>query len=164
MSLRDYRTEGFKSAGMREGADIEKAVFGTPPTLPQDRKNEYVPFQEAVLWVKEHQPAPQDRPRIASNLRKMVAELASDMNNPVKFFTAVGTPLDRYHGVDAFLEQRGRIVTVDISQKEKEFTKADVLLVASIDPEGRVSVAPDELRMVAEQIAKKLGEQKRMAA
>ena len=164
MAWRDYATEGFKSSGMREGADIEKAVFGTPVIPPQERKSGYVPFQESVTFVKEHQPDPLKRSLFVKKLRSMVVEDCADTTVPVKFFTAVGTPLDQYHGVDAFFEQGGVLVTLDISAREKEVHKADVLLKAGMDNEGRVVIPDAELQQAAKNIAGILNQRSRLAA
>lgn len=138
-----------KNPGISAGADVERAVFGAPRL----ERGQYVAYREALEYVKNNQPSLQERPKIATMLRRKVADLCSDESLPVKFYTAVGTPLDIYHGVDAFFEQGSKIVTVDISMREKETTKADVLLVASMDEEGRVLIAANEMQQVAEKIA-----------
>ena len=138
-----------KTPGISAGADVERAVFGAPVLPP----GQYVSYREALEYVKNHQPSLEKRPKVATVLRQKVAELCSDESLPVKFYTAVGTPLDIYHGVDAFFEQGSKIVTLDVSMREKETTKADVLLVASMDEDGRVLIDAREMQQVAEKIA-----------
>ena len=109
MGLQEHisNAQSGKLHGIQEGYDIERAVFGAPVIPPRERKSGYVPFQESVTFVKEHQPDPLKRSPFVKRLRSMVVEDCADTTVPVKFFTAVGTPLDRYHGVDAFFEQGG---------------------------------------------------------
>lgn len=87
-----------------------------------------------------------------------------DTRTPVRFYTAVGTPLDVYHGVDAFFEQGGRIATVDVSLREKEMGKADVLLHVAMDDEGKVSLSEAEMKYAAHRIAEVLNRANRLAA
>lgn len=49
-------------------------------------------------------------------------------------------------------------------KREKEVVKADVLIVASMDEEGRVTVSEEEMRNAAEHIAQKLNTSERRAA
>ena len=41
--------------------------------------------------------------------------------------TAVGTALDHFHGVDAFMIWHGIVVTIDVSLRDKHDFKADLL-------------------------------------
>lgn len=142
-----------KGPGIPAGSDIEAALLGLPVVSRRDRKEEYVPFAQAVDFVKQHQPHSLERSRTIRDLRSRVADLCQDSTTPVRFFTAIGTPLDTYHGVDAFFEQGGRIATVDVSLREKDTHKADVLLFATFDDEGRVSVSEEEIIGAARKIA-----------
>lgn len=138
-----------------EGADLENALLGKASVAPTE-KIDYLPFAEAVQFAKDHQPELTSRSKELITLRNKVAESAANKDEPVRFFTAVGTPLDVYHGVDGFFEQNGRIATVDVSMREKEDFKADVLLSARLDEEGHVSVSDRELSEAANQVAAKL--------
>lgn len=143
-----------KGPGISDGMDVEHALLGSV----QEQKNdgEYIPFAEAVAKAKEKQPNPFDRSKIIKDLRLKIAERCLDKEEAVKFYTAVGTALDVYHGVDAFFEQGGRRVTVDVSMREKESYKADVLLIVDMDEEGNVVVSPDEIEQVSKDIARRL--------
>jgi hypothetical protein len=137
-----------------EGTDLEQALLGKPSV--QSEEVEYMSFQEAADFVKEHQQNLPGRSRALRELRNEVAADCKDKTKPVKFFTAVGTSLDIYHGVDGFFEQDGRIATLDVSMREKESYKADVLLVASLDEEGNIVVDDEEIKHVAAKIAAKI--------
>jgi hypothetical protein len=153
-----------KGPGIASGADVESALFGSPRIPREERVDGYLPFAKALDFVKQHQPGPLERSKTVKDLRSKIAELCMDTKTPVRFFTATGTPLDVYHGVDAFFEQGGRIATVDVSLREKEITKADVLLHASMDEEGKVSVSEEEMSYVAQRIADVLNRANRLAA
>ena len=141
------------SPGIPDGADIERAVFGS---IIEKAPDEYAPYTEALAYVKENQPSVFGRSEIVKTLRARVAQLGTDRDNPVRFFTAVGTPLDTYHGVDAFFEQGIKRVTLDISLREKEAYKADILMHATLTDDGEVVVAPNELERVAAAVAQRL--------
>lgn len=153
-----------RGPGIPAGADAESAIFGSPRISREERNKGYIPFDRAVDFVKEHQPNPLERSRTVSALRAKIAKLCLDTRTPVRFYTAIGTPLDVYHGVDAFFEQGGRIVTVDVSLREKEIGKADVLLHATMDNEGKVAVPEAEIEHAARRIADLLNQANRLAA
>lgn len=114
---------------------------------------EYMSYRDAIDRVKQQQPDILKRSPIVTQLRNMVAENCHNKGLPVKFFTAVGTPLDIYHGVDGFFEQGNTIVTVDVSMKDKETYKADVLLQVGLDTEGNLVVDQKEMQKIAHDIA-----------
>lgn len=96
------------------------------------RGREYLSFAEAMALVKAAQPwNPTDPgPRPANDLHAAVCEvLGVDNYSEVALYTAVGSPLDFYHGVDALIEWRGAIVTIDVTANPtKSAHKADFIL------------------------------------
>ncbi|OHB18476.1 MAG: hypothetical protein A2854_04315 [Parcubacteria group bacterium RIFCSPHIGHO2_01_FULL_56_18] len=138
------------------GSDVERALFGNASLARGEKDAGYMPFEQALEFAKKHQPNLLARSRTVKDLRMKVAALCSDTTVPVKFFTAVGTPLDTFHGVDAFFEQGGRIATIDVSLREKEAVKADVLLLASFGKEGEAVVSEEEVLSAARKIAERL--------
>lgn len=145
-----------RGPGIADGADVEAAIFGLP-NIPRGEKHDgYMSLDQAIDFVKKHQPNVLSRSRAVRDLRARVAALCDDSATPVKFFTAVGTPLDIYHGIDAFFEQGGHIATIDISLREKVTGKADVLLLASFDKDGAAVIDEKEMTDVAHKIAARL--------
>lgn len=142
-----------KQPGIAAGSDIEKAAFGLPITYTKEKKDEYMPYGAAIDFAKDHQPNPLTRPKTVKELRGKIVALCSDTTNPLKFYTAVGTPLDTYHGIDAFFELGGCVVTLDVSGREKELFKADVLLFAQLNDAGELVIEKDEMDRVAREVA-----------
>jgi hypothetical protein len=142
-----------KGPGIPDGADAERALLGVPE-IPHGKKYDtYVPYAQAIELVKQHQPSPLERSKPLRDLRAKVALLCGNISVPVKFFTAVGTPLDIYHGIDAFFEQGTHIATIDVSLRDKESYKADILVNVTLSNEGEISIDEKEMQHCAEQIA-----------
>lgn len=103
------------------------------------RRDTYLNYDQAMELVKECQPFDPEHPspdfakRLHAQIKKMF-----DFGDKatLKFFTAVGSHLDQFHGVDAFFEISGpdgtiaAQTTIDIKKynPEKEI-KADELIV-----------------------------------
>lgn len=110
----------------------------------------FVNFKDAMSLVKRFQPRDMEDPerkRIEPSdpqsplLRDLRLELMErlDIENDeiIKAYTAVGSELDYIHGVDAFLEIAGEIVTLDLTLKSDISlkTKADIIINKEIqDP------------------------------
>lgn len=133
-----------------------------------ERENFYVPFRRAMAWVEEHQPFdPTDPgPRFANDVHALVAEkLGIEDLNEVKFFTAVGSPLDHFHGIDGFfrIKTRGKefVVTLDVTinpAKGKEY-KADILIFIppqGLDPREDRAAYLEKIGEVAEEITDRI--------
>ncbi|MFA4995977.1 MAG: hypothetical protein WC536_02420 [Patescibacteria group bacterium] len=104
----------------------------------------YIKYRQAIDLVKKIQPKDSDpsdpEPYFASDL---FAELAEDLEledyGNLRYYTAVGSRMDFFHGVDAFFEWElddGRIVqaTVDLTMNsEKEDYKADLVIQVKDD-------------------------------
>lgn len=117
------------------------------------QSQEYLPYRQALALVRECQPwDPADPgPRMASDLHATVC-MALELEDwfQLRLYTAVGSPADRYHGVDGWVEWQGRVVTLDLTtDPAKGFAKADFL----VRPEDMEGSALEEL---ARQVAEKL--------
>jgi len=55
-------------------------------------------------------------------------ELGVEEWSEVALYTAVGSPLDRFHGIDAFFEFHGTIVSIDLTVGRKGSHKADLVI------------------------------------
>lgn len=142
--------------GIQDGADVEQAILGRA-SLP-NKDLEYIPYKEAMNVLEEGgvQPNMLERSRTINILRKIVADKCLNKNVPVKFFTAVGSQLDMYHGVDAFFKQGNRYVTIDVSMRHKEQIKADVFFQVGLNEDGKVDVSKNEIQRVSSEIARRL--------
>lgn len=107
---------------------------------------DYVPYRKAMTMVKQSQPGnPADPPSPAMNdFHALVCEeLGAKDYSAVKCYTAVGSPLDRFHGIDSFVELNGgAVVTIDLTtNRKKDEHKADIILHEEdvYDRDGRVN-------------------------
>ncbi len=90
--------------------------------------SEYVPWRQCLEQVRKFQPFQSD-PRNPSRpipraLRNLVATHLGKRGADLRFFTAIGTPFDRFHRVDAFFEIDNAIVTVGLSLDPKKDAEA----------------------------------------
>jgi len=66
---------------------------------------------------------------LCNDIHASVAEeLGLDNINHLKVYPAVGSSLDVYHGVDMFFTLGKKVVTVDLTVKEKDDYKADITI------------------------------------
>lgn len=123
----------------------------------------YVPFMKCVELVKANQPRrwnPSRPPTISANvLQYLVAEALglSEDRDQVKLYTALRSPLDRFHGVDCFVEYNNKIATIDLTvNPHKDSYKADFVLSENdtYDEEGKINRSA--LRLKAQAIARRL--------
>lgn len=150
------RREGFHEGSRRyTGQEFELDLVGTVTTdkkyqaelreLGGDLKTGYLPFQQALKLVKKFQPWDPTNPGkdFLKELRLEVIErlkLPPGQEDRVKVYTALRSPLDKFHGIDAFVEfkKNGQteIATLDISlnPKKQEGYKADLIIDNVPDP------------------------------
>lgn len=105
--------------GGAEGTEFEWDIFGAVDTKnPEYQKelkkvvkpNGFVFFRDALKLVKKFQPGDPRNPEraFARDLRiEIIDQLGlteeKDMDR-IKFYTAIGTPLDKWHSIDGFFE------------------------------------------------------------
>lgn len=107
------------------------------------REEEYVPFWKCVRIVKHHQPS-----RLGPDGERLQQMVSQILGSPVRFYTAIGSPLDHYHGVDGFFEHGRAVVTIDLTTNPNKLEyKADIVLF----PEDFDD--PERFQEVAERIA-----------
>jgi hypothetical protein len=144
----------------------------------------YLPRKEAMdLILETALPLKPKQPFIVGLRDKIVQKLGVEDPKSVRVFSAVKTPLDIYHGVDAFVRYtptQGKPidVTLDITeQSSKENFKADVVLTSiEVDPDHNrrqfdnsvAFAAEDVVSRIKKELAlreqRKSSEQKRRAA
>ena len=92
----------------------------------------YMPFQKAMTLARRLAVwDPTDpEPNMANTLHFHVCEtLGVEDYSLVRFYSALGTPLDWFHGVDCWIEFDGRVVTIDLTiNGYKNCHKADVVI------------------------------------
>ncbi len=142
-------SEGYHGIGMQHGRLLEHDLLGEVkiPNELSDAEKRYMKYNEAVSWVKNHQPGESTNPRapFANELRIELLDLLGlerpEQFNKVHFYTAVGSHLDYFHGVDAFFEfdadnnlPKGRVsLGVTLRDKSGDSLKTDIEIWAPAD-------------------------------
>jgi hypothetical protein len=92
----------------------------------------YRSYASSMELVRANQPGDPMDPatRTANDLHALVAEqLGLDDYAKLGFYTAVRSPLDFFHGVDAFFEFQGVVVTMDLTlNPHKDEAKAHIVI------------------------------------
>lgn len=111
----------------------------------------YMKRRQSIEFAKTHQRGDPFNPKrfFPKSLRdgiKQDESLNITSEDQLAFYTAVNSPLDRYHGVDAFFEYKtdGKYITVTLdvtTNPNKDSYKADVIL--AIPSEGLDPSDPD---------------------
>lgn len=99
------------------------------------QSKDYLPYQKALTLVKESQSwDPTDPPtRALNDLHYLLAEVLEVELGEVKVYSAVGSPLDYFHGVDLFLEFGEVTITVDLTANPKKIEhRADFIIQADV--------------------------------
>ena len=126
------RSSAMQSRLFQDGADFEVEVLGRSTI----RFHGYMCFEAAMQEVRKHQPA-----RKASAISAIEREFEK-RGEKISFYTAVGSALDYYHGIDGFFVFRGMVLTVDVTlNPEKTVAKADIILGEEIRDPARAVVA-----------------------
>lgn len=149
------------------GALMERELFGiTEKKVPLQN---YVKYKEALNIVKRSQPfndPSHPKPKFANDLVETVAKLLQlNKKGDLSFFTAVGSLLDKWHGVDAIIEwqdEKGKksIVTLDVTTNpaKGEEHKADI--VFSVPKDGLdPNLDADDYKIKVEEVASQVTEQ-----
>ena len=173
------------------GKIVEQEVFGNPAEFMKKKRkidmghDQYLPFREAMHDVKTIQDNPENgidptdpEKEFANDLHASIAqELTPDDYTMLRFYTAVETVLDHFHGVDGFFEfdledDRTAIVTMDVTTNPNKLVyKADVILHIpsdgidrKIDPEEYDLVLKKTVREVMPVIKSKIKQRRAYAA
>lgn len=142
----------FERSGMT-GHLFEEELFGTVENVEWD--GGYVPFNKSLHMVIDHQPDgydPTDPDRESANNLHAQTALALGLEDfsELKLYTAVGSPLDRYHGVDAFMKFKGMVITFDATLDKRKKVEAGDAKADFILTEDDVD---DKFKKVAEEVA-----------
>lgn len=133
--------------GETENKKIEKALSILnlkPEELEEYRNGGYLDFSHSIHFAKlvqkeyteEEDVSPSNpKERFSNDLHATIMEeLGIENSEDIKFYSSVKTPLDIKHGVDSFFEiktknKANNLITIDVSMKDKDFQKANVLIV-----------------------------------
>ncbi len=142
----------------------------------------YLRFRTALELVKQFQPGDPTNPQkpfsreIRIALQDLLRLETPEDYDRIKFYTAVGTPLDTFHGVDAFVEfekENPQTKKVDVYRATFDFTtnpkkqgyKSDIIVQEKELPDPKLE-SDDFLTAIqnfAEKAAKKITEQEKAA-
>lgn len=117
------------------GRLYEEEFFG----VCAGRARGYMTWRESMAFAKEFQPKgwnpSEPNTKMANNLHARVCmaieeRICEDLDwEKVKLFSAIGTPLDWYHGIDAWFEFEGTVVTIDLTvDQNKQSSKANLVI------------------------------------
>ena len=122
------------------GKIVERELFGE---IKQERRETphhwpYYDYEASVILVKNLQPFdPTDpEPDFANAVHYRVAEQLSLDLDQLRFYTAINSPLDHYHGVDGWFELAvtGQRVTIDLTTNpQKGDYKANIIFTVPYD-------------------------------
>ena len=89
---------------------------------------DYVPFRQSEQIARNHQPGdPSDPQGTIKVLFDLVAQALG--SSSLKFFTAVGSPLDQWHRRDGWFEFGGRKVPIDVTMNGGKHGTRDTLII-----------------------------------
>ncbi|MFZ2523396.1 MAG: hypothetical protein WAW92_03355 [Minisyncoccia bacterium] len=140
------------------GKISETELFGNLKFEKGKEQFEYIPRRAAFDAVREMQPFdPSDPgPDFANAVHALIFEKLEIDADELKYYTAVGSPLDVYHGIDAWFEYKGKIVTIDSTLRpDKDEHKADIVFHPPSDGLDR-KVDKDQFIRYCEQLAEEV--------
>ncbi len=130
------------------------------PLLGTWKGEGYFTEERSYDWVKKNQPWNPSDPsnKMANDLHYLVGEkLGLEDFNDLKLYSALGSPLDLYFGVDAFFEYGDAKITLDITANpHKTEHKADYIIHEDLLTDvGRQAAS----KVIADQLKKDLAHQ-----
>lgn len=161
MGFESHRRQETDNINIKAGQFFEQAVFKGCVSDDTDIEDGYMEYKESLAWVKDHQPKKDyNNPETLDSeqllkLKSAVSSKLTNVDKVLRFYTAIGSPLDVLHGVDGFFEIGDCVVTVDLTlNSDKIIAKADVVILAD-DDKGMTSEIVD---LAANSIADKFKE------
>lgn len=169
MGHETHRWQEDSSVNVKAGQFFEQSVFKGCVDGNTDNIREYMGYKESLDWVREHQPKKDyknpetlDSGQL-SQLKSAVSSKLPNVDEVLKFYTAIGSSLDRFHGVDGFFELGDHIVTVDLTlDPDKVIAKADVVILAD-DENGLTDEVIDRASLaISEKFKEKITQDKKL--
>jgi hypothetical protein len=112
----------------------------------------YQPIDKSDPRKKRVDPTNPEAPLLRDLRIEMIdsMELTDEQADKLKLYTAVGSPMDLFHGVDAIIDYDGKIVTMDLTLKPSdEGKKADVVVTGDIPDEKSEEYLPEVKKIAA---------------
>lgn len=120
------------------GKILEEEILGSCTVSTEG----YLRFREAMEVARRSQP--RTLTHEGRQLRDGVAQELGVRSSEVAMYPGVGTPLDRFHGIDGWFEWQGIVVTVDVTMNpHKDEYKARVIVSGRDAEEGFVGSIRD---------------------
>lgn len=152
MTFEHLERSAYRGPRIQEGNDAETAILGRVASA-SDR---FMRFDEAIQFVRNAKQVPPTLPHLA-DLRRRVASQLGLQPHQIRYYSAVGSPLDKYHGVDAILEANGRFATLDVTLRpEKTHSKSDATLLLQRRHDGGYEPDPTSLDETVRVLSAKL--------
>lgn len=137
MGFESYRRQEADNVNIKAGQFFEQAVFKGCINDDTDVDHGYMEYKESLAWAKDHQPKKDySNPETLDSkqllhLKSAISSKLDNVDEVLRFYTAIGSPLDILHGVDGFFEMGEHVVTVDLTlNSDKVVAKADVVILA----------------------------------
>ncbi len=119
------------------GGIAEKELIGSSGFEKNKEHFEYIPRRQAFEVVKSMQKfdSTDPDPDFANAVHALIFEELGLSAENLHFYSAVGSPLDLFHGVDAWFElDNGKRVTIDLTMNpNKDEYKADIVFLVPTD-------------------------------
>lgn len=161
----------FGGIGKGKVMDAIKAIGLTQEEILKLKEKGYLPYDKSIELTKriqniteKHGPVNPEK-MIVRDIKDFLEEFLKKKSEDVRFYSALKTPLDIMHGVDAFFEidvektegeeeeKKSVIVTLDITMREKEGDKNQKANVLIRMPAGAPLSGDDDYESKVKQIA-----------
>lgn len=147
----DIKSAAYKRALERVGQPSEKSEFLY-----------YVTRENALDLARNFQPFDPEQPDVEllrelrlAVLEKLEGYFGEFDAGKIKAYTAVDSPADILHGIDAFFDIGDQTITLDLTiQKDKKFVKADILIKEIPNPKDPAN--EDEFLKMVDEIASEI--------
>ena len=122
------------------GKIFEWCLLGSCKATIGYQEAQYLDFKKSLEWVKNNQKSdPTGKPEkaFAQAIKRGIAKKLGVLYHEVRYYSAIGSALDIFHGIDAFVEYGGKIVTIDVTKEShKTYRKANILITKDIYEAG----------------------------
>jgi len=169
MGYEAYKKQENNNVDVKAGQFFEQAVFKGCINDDVNAVREYIGYKDSLGWVKEHQPKkdynnPETLDSVQlSKLKNAISLKLPNIDEVLRFYTAIGSPLDILHGVDGVFELGDNIVTVDLTlDPNKVIAKADVIILADSEMGMTGEVIEKASSLIVEKFKEEIAKSKKL--